>query len=680
MDIKTSKLEHLLRLPGAEPPGSVVADASTLSCGCVVSESQFLASGTTHCPVCASESVLLKPIEPLRELYKLVAQIETRRGSSSRRSTRHASVDSVASSQQQQQQQQQAESMDLGSLFCKLAKEENETPKGRGPEQEVSNSPNKEKKKVVQPELESIQVGPLVPDRSTEDDLDMLSGLNEQEEYNFSQCFPFHRKLTSFQAPSSKFSKFSLRPSIKSTRYNASSLCTRYDKATGEEITTFVLITDKRWELYTYTPSQGKPSLLSCGKSTGEYSYGANAEFRMAAKPGLTIKNEFGGKSKSDSYDASESVHSKLKSWVHLSCCLSRRFLILTGTKGVVRVLNADPALGDVGAPVYTYLTNFPIRCVSVAPKENLVACGITARERMSGKQQPFIILHQLEMESSHKVTAVHPLTITVPYRDPLKVISFNSSSTHLICCTVYEMRYFIIRLRATATSVCKKPILLWSDMRVASRQKFTDEMPGDRSYDANVDDQMMDSEGITDIKFGLPGTNTIAITNSSWNSRPSLLVKLEGPPIDTLGGTPSNISSDLLSKEEGDEGDDEGESQITDYDVMLKVPEIGSSIYRVQFSPRGDSILFLDKSGRLFLVSTPNARTSSRSQTKKIIVLLGEAANAVRPNEAASMAYSSDGGKIFVVDRRGLFQIFDFTKGIPGKDPDVIKCKIVSV
>ncbi|KAF3993294.1 hypothetical protein FT663_00568 [Candidozyma haemuli var. vulneris] len=659
MDVKHSKLESLLRLPGADPPGTIVADAAVLTCGCLVSEMQFLSSGTKQCPVCGTEGEILKAIAPLRELYKLLDP-KSRRTSSSRHSLRKPSVESTHGGQAE---------LDLSGLFCKLAREENEE---KTREKEASSSPEVTKT----PSLG--QMGPPVAQAVEEQELEknMLLGLNEQEEYNFSRCFPFHRKLTTFQASTNRFRKLSLRSSIKSSRYNGSSLHTWYDKATGEEHTSFVLITDKRWELYTYTPSQGKPALLACGKSTGEYSY-RSAEFRLPSEREITVKNDFGGKSATN--DLNESVSSKLKSWVHLSCCLSGRFLILSGTRGVVRVLNADPAFGDVGAPVYTYLTNFPIRCVSVAPKENLVACGITARERMSGKQQPFIILHQLEMDpSSQKVKSVHPITITIPYRDPLKVISFNASSTHLICSTVYEMRYFIIRLRPTPTSICKKPMLIWSDMRVASRQKL-DEMPGDRSYDTNLDDQVMDSEGITDIKFGLPGTNTIGITTSSWNNRPSLLVKLEGPSMDSLGGSTSNISTDLLNEDEEEVQDDRG-MQITDYDIILKVPEIGSSIYRVQFSPRGDSILFVDKSGRIFLVSTPNARTSTRSQTKKIIVLLGEAANAVRPNEAASASYSSDGGKIYVVDRRGLFQVFDFTKGIPGEDPEVIKCKIVSV
>ncbi|QWU89925.1 hypothetical protein CA3LBN_004283 [Candidozyma haemuli] len=637
MEVKTSRLENLLRFPGADPPGGLVSDAAVLSCGCLVSEAQYLA-GPKSCPVCFEEASMITPIAPLRELYKLLDP-KQRRSSSSRQSLRKSS-DSAPT-----------ESMDLVGLFCKLAREETEGKR----EVALSSSPETEMKAPI--------LSPEVP-KQPEDDLDnMLSGLNEQEEYNFSRCFPFHRKLTTFQTANNKLKKLSLRSSA--ARYNGCSLCTRYDKAVGEEITTFVLITDKRWELYTYRPSSGKPSLLACGKSTGEFSYGSS-EYKPSSKPGLIVKNEFGGKSTSSD---SESVGSKLKSWVHLSCCLSRRFLVLAGTRGVVRVLNADPEYGDVGAPVYTYLTNFPIRCISIAPKENLIACGITARERMSGKQQPFVILHQLDMDQQN-VKSVHPITITIPYRDPLKVISFNAASTHIICSTVYEMRYFIIRLRSTPTSVCKKPMLIWSDMRVASRQKL-EEMTGDRSYDTNVDDQVMDSEGITDIKFGLPGTNTIAITTASWNNRPSLLVKLEGPSIDAFGGM-SNVSLE-------DDVEDDRNLQITDYDVTLKVPEIGSSIYRVEFSPRGDSILFLDKSGRIFLVSTPNARTTM-SQTKKIIVLLGEAANAVRPNEAASVSYSSDGGKIFVVDRRGLFQVFDFTKGIPGEDPEVIKCKIVSV
>ena len=43
-------------------------------------------------------------------------------------------------------------------------------------------------------------------------------------------------------------------------------------------------------------------------------------------------------------------------------------------------------------------------------------------------------------------------------------------------------------------------------------------------------------------------------------------------------------------------------------------------------------------------------------------------------------MVFSADGGKVFALDRKGVFSVFDFTKGIPGEDPDVIKCKIISL
>lgn len=680
MDQKHSKLENLLRIPGADPPNSIVTDISVLTCGCLASESQFSAREPKTCPVCEKEAEVLLTITPLRELYKILVQSEPsrhHRNSALRASGRKTSVDLASSSQHVSS----SASMDLGGLFCKLAKEEIEghsiaKVKPQEEPREISSSPETHTKS---PALSQLQIsGPTVlqdanADSNSDFEKDILLGLNEQDEYNFSRCFPFHRKLTSFQASTNRFRKLSIRSLIKLSKYTGSSLYTWYDRNQGEEFTQFVLITDKRWELYKYSQSMGKPTLVACGKLTGEYSY-LSPEFVSPASPGLIVKNEFGGKSNSG--DPSESITSSLKQWVHLSCCLSRRFLVLSGTRGVVRVLNVDPAFGDVGAPVYTYVTNFPIRCVSIAPKENLVACGITARERMSGKQQPFIILHQLDMDSSLQIVkSVHPITISVPYRDPLKVISFNSSSTHLICSTVYEMRYFIIRLRATATSVCTKPLLIWSDMRNATRQSNTEE---DKNYEF-AEDQAMDSEGITDIQFGLPGTNTVAITFSSWNNRPSLLLKLEGHTIDSLGGRSSNVSSGFFPQDEEEEENDRG-LQITGYDVTLKVPEIGSSIYRAQFSPRGDSYLFLDKSGRIFLVTTSHARTSSRPQSKKIIVLLGEAANAIRQSEAASVRYSTDGGKIYVIDRRGLFQVFDFTKGIPGEDPEVIKCKIVSV
>lgn len=702
---KIAAVENLLRLPGANPANSVVADASVLSCGCLVSESQFVAGDGT-CPTCYQPSVILKEVPPLRDLYKLVQQFyaesnaRPRRRLSLKRSVRLNSESKLSSF---------TDSTDLMGLFCKYAKDDAlerlervepsllpmdmkmVPPKPAAPS-EFSISPNDryvvERHRTLTTQ-QSYPEDSLLPSNHA---LQIHMGFNEKEENNFTKCFPFHRKVLTFPTQQNKLLFKSRTLVKKSTKFSCTAISTRFDRTSNTEKTLFVLMSERKWELYEYT-TNGRPQLIACGKLTGEYGPLAN-EMKFPLSDGIVIRNEFSGNQKNGKDDDEvDGINARLKSWVQLYCCLSDLYLMISGTRGVIRVLNLDAALGDIGSPVYTYLTNFPIRCIAIAPSNNLVACGITARERISGKQQPFIILHKIDVDSSGQVSEVTPITITVPYRDPLKIINFNASSTHLLCSTVYEMRYFIIRLRGDAAHDYKKPRLIWSDIRVNLKGRRKRSVDGESDTELLEDpqrddgDQMLDNEGITDVKFGMPYTNTVVITSSSLQSRPLIVLKLNGPTIDsrkTIPRVPSgnlyyDVGLHISAMSEHD--DDEDYSNISDTDVLMKVTEIGSNIYRSEVSPRGDGIVFVDKLGRLLLVSTPNFQHSLvQAQARKKIVLLGETADALRFSEAASVKFSSDGGKVFAVDRRGLFQVFDFTKGVPGEDPDVIKCKIISV
>lgn len=697
---KIAQLENLLRLPNAVPPNSVVSDCSVLSCGCLVSESQF-AIGESFCPTCNQTSVILKQVPQLRDLYKIVQQLyldlnaRPRRRLSLKRSVR-LNLESKVSSF--------TDSTDLIGLFCKYAKDDvlerlervelsllpvdmRMVPKPAP--SEFSISPND---RYIVERRRTLQTHQSFPEDSLLPSGNLFSsymGFSEKEENNFTKCFPFYRKVLTFQTQQNKILFRSRTLVKKGTRFSGSALSSNFDRNSNTEKTRFVLVSERRWELYEYT-TNGKPQLIACGKLTGEFGP-LNAEMKLPINEGIVIRNEFSGNDKKDD-DEVDGINARLKSWVQLYCCLSETFLVILGTRGVIRVLNIDPNMGEIGAPVYTYLTNFPIRCIAISPSNNLVACGITARERISGKQQPFIIVHKIDYDALGKVSEVSPITITVPYRDPLKIITFNASSSHLLCLTVYEMRYFIIRLRGESTQDYKKPRLIWSDLRLnmKNRKKRGDAESDDDSLEEaqrHDGDQMLDNEGITDVKFGMPFTNTVVVTTLSLQSRPLLVLKLNGPTVDSRKTVPRN--SDNLYYDVGlhvsatsGHDDEDDYLNITDTDVLMKITEIGSNIYKSEVSPRGDGIVFVDKLGRLLLVSTPNLQLNlvGQAQVRKKIVLLGETADALRFSEAASVKFSSDGGKVFAVDRRGLFQVFDFTKGAPGEDPDVIKCKIISV
>lgn len=693
--LRLSHIYNLLRFPGY-PHDTIVKDASVLSCGCLASESLFLLNTSDTCPACSKEAVhLLNEVKPLRELYKVVQQAENENTHRVRRvlSLKQRSLKTIIETKPIV-----SEDLDLLSLFCKFAKEEALEHQSEPVETQPTSlrvSSTKGDFSNTGHDQSNCQLFQLALDRPStrahsstaflKSDIEnqLLLGLSEQEEYNFSQCFPFHRNVSTFATQQNRFT-FTAN-SFKLRKFQCTAIYTTYDSSVNLEIALFVLVSAKRWELYKY--STNKPLLLACGKLTGEYGP-VFSDLKSPRDEGLVVRNDFSS-SKVESVEG-DGLPGRLKAWVQLSCCLSEKFLIISGTKGLVRVLNTDPNYGPIGQPVYSYLTNFPIRCISLSPNDKLVACGITAREKISGKQQPFIILHQIEKDPDGKVN-VTPITITVPYRDPLKIINFNASSTHLLCCTVYEMRYFIIRLRAEGELDYRRPRLIFSDMRVARKPKRKesgedrltemDEVFGDED-----DDQMLDNEGITDIKFGRPFTNTMIITSSSIKNRPSIVLKLNGPPIDSRKSGADSNSEELMFEfslqasylaEENFEN-----TNIVDADIIMKIPEIGSTIYGVDVSPRGNGMVFVDKQGRLLLVSTSTEQLSlaNLNSVKRTVVQLGEVAPALRSTEAASAKFSAHGGKIFTVDRKGLFQVFDFTKGIPGEHPGVFKCKIISV
>lgn len=666
-----SRLEAILQLPGST---GVVADAAVLLCGCVVSELQFLLSPAETCPVCQLSASLLKPVQPLRDLHRLWGQLaqknRPRRRLSLRRSTKTT---------------EKGSELDLMGLFCKYAKDDGTSVLSLLPvaikttkrePSEYSVLPNE---KFIAATIEREKTRQTLQSDGWAAPMDIgvdLLALNGQEEYNFLRCFPFHRKVSAFATQQSRL--FSLRNLVKkSVKISGCAIATGYDYATHTERTLFVLLSDKKWELYKYTAT--KPLLVACGRLTGEYGP-LQGTLRVPADEGLVVRNDFGA---ADDDTSISELSLRLKQWVQLYCCLSEKYLVVAGTRGVVRVLDADVDSPDVGRPLYTYLTNFPIRCVALAPNSALLACGITAKERHLGKQQPFVILHQLETGEDGALAA-EPITITVPYRDPLKLLAFNGSSTHLLCCTVYEMRYFLIRLRDPATADYRRPRLIWSDMRV-NRKPRTASESSDAIEDflgGQDDDQMLDNEGITDIKFGRAYSNTLVVTSLLLKNRPSIVLKLSGPTIDTRPKAPRLDFYDVTLHVSAASPNEESDHAATyTLEVTMKVPEIGSSIYRVEVSPRGDGMVFVDKLGRLLLVSTLNVPLGATlATTRKSVVLLGEVADALRSTEAAAVKFSSDGGKVFAVDRKGLFQVFDFTKGIPGEDPDVIKCKIISV
>ncbi|KAL6453700.1 PTR3 SPS-sensor component PTR3 [Candida maltosa Xu316] len=736
---KLSSLENLLRFPGYT--NGLVFDASVLSCGCLTSEYIFKEQNTTQaCPNCHAENVtILSPIKPLRELYSIIQSMYTHQ-ERRRRSSSRKSIGESQAIQQQTGGQSNTESTDLISLFYKFAKEEQferdneinipqptqvqlETNHTKVEPIEISRKSTQNEIPLSYPSSMSLNSMSISPQNhrylleksitgqqdsefaGTNNELpenfdhNLLQSVSEQKEYNFT------KKLSTFPTQQLKLNFSSIVP-FKSTGGNikkatSTSIHSYHDFKLGVEITRFVLMNEKKWELYEYVVPMGdvdnnsiKPQLLCCGRSTGEYGDNLNnLSFPESNIKEIVIKNEFGVKdnnnpnTNTNNSNNDSDIRRRLSSWDQMYCRLTKNYLIISGTKGIMRVFNVNKLSPyDFGQPIYTYITNYPIRCIAISPNDSLIACGITAKERISGKEQPFIILHRLVVSEDFYLDSVDPITITIPYRDPIKLINFNATSTHLIIATSWESRYLIIKLTNSYKSDnYRKPRLIWSDVAYRPNRRIDESSSTSAIYDEKADAEhelMMSKEGITDLEFGMINSNVVIVTSCSFRNRPPMLVRLYGAHIDSVPKNPSN-SHEIRSSNSLEE--DEEFSSISSAEVFMKITEIGSMIHKVAISPRGDGIVFLDKDGRLFLVSAPTFHAggsinASDTKNKKRVVQLGEVANAERFSESASVVFSADGGKVFTLDRKGVFSVFDFTKGIPGDDPEVVKCKIISL
>lgn len=702
-----SNLESLLKFPNGSYGNEPVYDASVLTCGCLVSELYFqsLTSAIPHpksiCPNCKKDAELLAGIEPLRELYSIIKSLsfqetkKNRRRSSSKKSQKPflSNLNETSKS---------LTSLDLMGLLFSIAKDESHQSSSLEMKSPVTNEEKIESSSAPPTKVQDI-LSNIIPS-SLFDRLEKhtISKFSEEKEYNFSKCFPFYRKISTYHTQQIKFSFPSItnnpfkHTSVikKNWIYSGSDIHTHIDMHMNKEVTRFALITKKKWEVYEYIEdfnnnnSGQRPYLLCCGRLSGEF--GEDFSNLSSGKSDqILIKNDFSaGQSDGCSTVKDDDIKKRLNNWELVSCKISKNYLIISGTKCIMRVFNlSHKSSKRMGEPIYTYVTNFPLRCFSISPNECLIATGISAKERLSGKEQPFIVLHKLIKSSNHDLSSVMTTTVAIPRRDPIKFMNFSPSSTHLICCTVWESRCLIIRLFNEHLEYLKKPRLIWSESPIQQTQKG----PNVDDYDSERDvseysDQNMD-EGITDIEFGRLFSNTLVISASSWKEKNSMVLRLDGASFDStttlrsFGPIAIDDTVSLRNTLQGTNFDDYDNSAntVTSMEVIMRIPEIGTGIKRVSILPRGDGMAFLDREGRIFLVSTPNFLLYRRAPQKKIVVLLGEVAGSENATESATIKFSADGGKLFAVDRKGMFLVFDFTKGTPGTNSDVVKCKIIN-
>ncbi|KAK9481167.1 WD40-repeat-containing domain protein [Lipomyces japonicus] len=492
---------------------------------------------------------------------------------------------------------------------------------------------------------------------SNQDFKPVILGLeDESREKMFAENYPIYRKDVRYVTQSSK--GFSVIPRGKLFEATAIS----------PDTTRFALISEKRWEVLTipteYKPGSG-PITICAGKSTGEY----GASF--------------------DRYRQKD-VKDKLRgiSWAQTMAAMSNRYLAIAGTNGVLRVHDME----KTGQPIFTDISPFPIRCIALSRNGNLLACGITSRDPVSNTELPVIILHNLSHLTGDSSSKIKTIQIDMPYRDPINMISFSDDGKLLTCSTILESRFMVINLYDPSN-----PRLI-----IRSSRKLN---------------TSFESEGITCIRF-FPGNRLLALSSVAHNAYPIIIdtnipavsvpILFSSPSADHVGGFGKNHSGSSngvvssrddfdddfdfsvpftnrnyhhapISATSGSNGGNGGNggsggngSGLLHPKVVTRFHEVGSTTHQVAISPRANSIAFLDRNGTVFLAHFIRVDSEHRR-----VVAVVDVTNANKISEAASIAFSPNGQKLIIVDRKGILYIEDFGAGAENGDA-LKKCRVI--
>lgn len=412
--------------------------------------------------------------------------------------------------------------------------------------------------------------------------------LDEKKEYYFANCFPLYRKRYVFKTHS-KFLK------TKSKLFINTSISPNCSK--------FALISKHKWEVYSITSNGYKnpPSLLFCGKNTGEY--------------GSTFDhlNQFDFSTLNNGKD-------KITFGEYVYCKLSNDLLVISDTKNSIQVFD----LKQNGKIIHYYHSKFYIRCIDIDPSGNIIACGIAGRDRKTNSEQALITLHRIDRNNMNcQYDFPPPITVALPYRDPINTIQLSTDGKYLSCSTTMESRFLIISLKNV-----NEPRLIMKSLRSI--------------------DTSLESEGITDTKLFPGNPSLMCVTSTAFNS-PAIIVNTKIEDI-------SNLRS------------------VAQPTLLNKFPDLGYKIHKCEISSRNDSIAFLDKNGSVYLVSAPTMIDNEKRRT----VVVEMVADAYRAHESASMRFSSDGYVLYILDRKGVFYVEDFAYDLP-QNNEITRCKEIT-
>lgn len=596
----------------------LIDDCSVLSCGCCLSNTLYndmiLQTGqdSVRCPMCdCKDATMIGPVKELRNLYQQIEKMKSELEESEHYSA--LEVESILDKDfDEKMQKGQEKQKSLLALFHMVASkiplvsqeglhtdnfELLQNNRRNSSIRDGSDSGMEHDAEEVRV-LDNVSNTGTIPisqnsiSASVKNNFEPLTrpiSIDEEKEYYFAQCFPIYRRRSQY----STHAKF-LR--TKSKLF--------ISMAISPDCTKFVLITENRWEVYSILPEKS-PVLLFCGKSTGEY----GPDFDHLAYPSdRSVLNIKGTQPAQKDF------------WDHLHCRLSNDYLIISGSQNRFRVFD----LNQLGLPIYSYGSSFPIRCIDINPSSNMIACGITGRDRNTGSEQALIVFHSIER---NKVTSEpefsSPSTITLPYRDPIKTLQFSDDGLYLSCSTAFESRFLIISLRKF-----NEPRLIMKSLRTI--------------------DSSMESEGITDVKLFPGNPSLMCVTSAAFNA-PPIVVNTKIQDID-------------------------GVQRVAQPTMLIRLDELGSKIHKCEISPRNDSIAFLARNGSVYIMFSPTMMDSE----KRRIVLVDMVADAYRAHESAAMKFSADGHKLYILDRKGILYVEDFSYGLP-QGHEVTKCKQIN-
>ncbi|CCK69305.1 Ptr3p KNAG_0C01920 [Huiozyma naganishii CBS 8797] len=636
---------------------SIADDASMLSCGCCIAESLFDAiKDATHneliyCPVCKNKNVsMVGPVKPLRCLYdqlngfedSISTSLETvklqeeniERGGNKPEGTEENSTlpveeaamfteyknndipektletDQVDSKKLDASNQQTT----LLNLFFKVASKMNSenTPDDTTTERPINTDANPQyltHSTTLETENKSEMVS--LANKSNTIITERLSQECKKPEWHKDHTAHFNEPVV--PNISSNLDEKKNRILLAVSHFIGNDLFSRrtpsssktksklfINSAISPSCTKFALIDKHKWEVFSIPADIDKypPKLLFCGRNTGEV--GKSFEKLELSKKNLTAL-----------------ANSEVLSGDYVFCTLSDDLLIISDTNNSLRVHE----LTEKGSLIHFYASKYPLRCIDIDHGGTLIACGITGRERKTNTEQALITLHRINV---NKQTGLYvfpaPLTIALPYRDPINTINLSHDGLYISCSTTMESRFLVISLRTL-----NEPRLIMKSLRSI--------------------DTSLESEGITDTKLFPGNFNLMCVTSTAFNSPPIII------------NTKIEDISELRS--------------VAQPSLLTKIVELGSKIHRCEISPRNDSIAFLDKNGSVYIMSAP---TMIEDETKRI-VLVDLVADAYRAHECASMRFNSSGHILYILDRKGVLYVEDFAYDLP-QNPEVSKCK----